>query len=56
MATKGNTDWRAMQVPPHRSKEQGTRWLRPGDTNVRAMSMGSWRCRTGKLAKKQGKS
>ena len=38
-----NTNWRAMQVPVHRSKEHGNQWLNQGDVNVKQMSMGSWK-------------
>lgn len=38
-----NVNWRAMQVPMHRSKEQGNQWLSQGDTNVKQMSIGSWK-------------
>ena len=40
-----NTNWKALQVPVHRSKEHGNQWLRQGDVNVKQMSMGSWKAR-----------
>jgi len=49
MATKGSTNWRAMQVPA-RKEPSGMSWPAPIDTNTRAMTMGSWRTRrTGKI-------
>jgi len=40
-----NTNWRAMQVPAYRPKGLPPEWNRPGDCNVKAMSMGSWHAR-----------
>ena len=39
------TNWRAMQVPPRREKGVPAAWPAPGDTNIKRMSMGSWRAR-----------
>ena len=47
-----NTNWRAMQVPPRREQGQPPQWLPPGDTNVKCMSMGSWKARVAKGGKK----
>ena len=41
------TNWRALQVPPRREKGLPTAWLRQGDVNVKAMSMGSWKADAG---------
>ena len=38
-------NWRAMQVPPRREKGVPAAWPAPGDTNIKRMSMGSWRAR-----------
>jgi len=39
------TNWRAMQVPPRRDPGKPPTWTRPGDTNMKAMAMGSWKAR-----------
>lgn len=38
-----NVNWRAMQIPPRREKNQPIAWLPQGDVNVKQMSMGSWK-------------
>ena len=48
----GRTNWRAMQVPPRREPGQQPQWTSPGDVNVRAMGMGSWKARVSKGGKK----
>ena len=36
-------NWRAMQIPPKRDAGKPTAWLKQGDVNVKAMTMGSWK-------------
>jgi hypothetical protein len=41
MSKNANTNWRAMQIAAKR-ETTGLTWPKPGDVNVKAMSMGSW--------------
>jgi hypothetical protein len=46
MSKNANTNWRAMQVATRIEDKaghtSGRAWLKQGDVNVKAMSMGSW--------------
>lgn len=43
------TNWRAMQVPPHRAgKGAQPTWDKPGEVKARYLSMGSWHARQSK--------